>query len=56
MHEVDRIEDQRLGVTPATSREGRGRQLMARAVGKWVSRCACLGELRAACSLLWVTA
>jgi hypothetical protein len=52
MHELDRIEHRRLGAMTATSREGRGRQLMACAVSKCALRRACLGELRAARSLL----
>jgi hypothetical protein len=56
MHELDRIEIRALGEAPPTSRAGRGRHLMARAVSKAPSHCACLGELRAVRDLLCVAA
>jgi hypothetical protein len=56
MHELDRIEIRPLGDVPPTSRAGRGRQVMARAVSKAASHRAGLDELRAVRGLLLVAA
>jgi hypothetical protein len=56
MHERDRIDHHGLGAAPATSGEGGGRQLMARAVSKRMPCRECFRELRAACRLLVVAA